>query len=163
MDDPALGLVYDHAYWVSDIEVSPGAANALVDVRSHASGEADPTIVDISGPATQPEPHELLGLAWTPNAETPANALDVVPTDVAGAALWLDRAGIDAAAPVALHLDSSAAVTLALAANWPGPVSVLRDGVSAPVLVPVDGAITIADAGVHDYLLFVDADGIPPA
>ena len=159
MDDPARGLVYDHAYWVSDIQVAPGAANGLVDVRSHASGEADPTVVDISGPATQPEPHEVLGRAWTQNAEAPSNALDAVLTDAAGATLWLERAGIDVAAAVSLHLDSSAPVSLTLAAGWPGPVSVLRDGVSAPTLVPVDGAIAISDAGVHDYLLFVDADG----
>ena len=164
MDDSALGLVYDHAYWVSDIAVAAGAANALVDVRSRARGEADPTLVDLAGPATQPEPHEVLGLAWTANAEPPANALEARLTDVSSVGLWLQRAGIDAAVPVTLHLESSAAVSLALAAAWPGPVSVIRDGASAGTLTPVDGAITLADAGVHDYLLFVDADGdgIPP-
>ena len=44
MDDPALGLVYDHAYWVSDIEVAPGAANGLVDRRALARRAARPTL-----------------------------------------------------------------------------------------------------------------------
>ena len=46
--------------------------------------------------------------------------------DVGEATLWLERAGIDASAPVALHLESSAAVNLSLAADWPGVVLVTR-------------------------------------
>jgi hypothetical protein len=44
LDDPALGLVHDHAYWISGVRVAPGGAARRGDVtaRSLAFGLGDP-------------------------------------------------------------------------------------------------------------------------
>lgn len=116
MDNAALGLIHNHAYWVSDVAVATGKRSGLVDARSRASGQGLPVAAPFAGPGLEPTPHVKRGITWSDGpAETPANALVISLTDVASVTLWIDRAGIDVSDAVHLSVDSTAAATITLA------------------------------------------------
>lgn len=119
MDNATLGLVHDHAYWVSDIAVAAGARSGLVDAHSLASGGIAVTTADVLGPGTDPTPHAKRGLSWTASAAgAPENTLEISLTDVASATLWIERAGIDTTATITLEVDSNGAATIVLAGSF---------------------------------------------
>lgn len=124
MDVPALGLIHDHAYWVSDVRVATGAQSGLVDARSEATTRGRPFPVDsvgASGPtASLPGqgPYVALTTAWGETEQQARNALTISLTDVASATLWIERAGIDPSSPIALSIDSTTAATITLAGTF---------------------------------------------
>lgn len=115
-EDVDWDIAHDKAYWVSDIEVAPEAASGLVDVRSEASGEAPPTLVNIRGVGTDPNPHAKRGIRWdrTVEAVPERNRLDVQLEAVTGVTFWVDEAGVDPGEPLTLTVDSSTAATITL-------------------------------------------------
>lgn len=116
MGRPKLGLVHDHAYWVSHIRVAAGASSGLIDAWSRALQDetiaADPYVA----PGTEPTPHVKRGTRWvaTPNSPVP-NTIDVRLSDITRATLWIERAGMDPAKPVILKMVSNTEGTLTLA------------------------------------------------
>jgi hypothetical protein len=172
-DHPALGIVRDHAYWVSDVrmrsdaprvEVGPEVSaqaeppqSALVDVVSHARGVADPVSFRTTDAGVLTE-HTLTGpLAWdevgrewdAPAAVPARNALTATLTGVAHVALDPVRAGLDPCAPLHLDLTSDGPSTLFLpgvdAATVTGAAARAADG-GAEVDVPA-GATAVESDG----------------
>ncbi len=117
-DVPKLGLVHDHAHWVSGVRVAPGADSALVDARSLARGEALPTTSEITGVGMDPAPHIKRGIAWTQGTETARNALEVSLEGVSAVTIWSERAGIDTTKPLELSIDSPAEAVVTLAGSF---------------------------------------------
>ena len=76
-DRPRLGLIHDHAYWVSDLEArdesgDPGTdpARGEIDARSQAFGEGEPTTARVTGggapgSAGPPLVSTIEGTRWT--------------------------------------------------------------------------------------------------
>jgi hypothetical protein len=109
-DRPSLGIVGDHAYWVSGLTLrsqahtsSNGHPEGQIDVFSHGFGTSDPTP---SG--TQPGVGTLTGgnmgsLAfasltetWSPTPPAPPHdTLDINATNIATASIDVSRAHVD--------------------------------------------------------------------
>jgi hypothetical protein len=117
-DVPKLGLVHDHAYWISGVRVAQGAESALVDARSLARGEALPTTSEIAGVGVDPAPHIKRGIAWTQGTETARNALEVSLEGVSAVTIWSERAGIDTTKPFELSIESAANTVVTLAGSF---------------------------------------------
>lgn len=166
-DRADLGLVADHAYWLSDLTVRDVDAGGLVDVRTAARGVGDRTsspIVD-AGPA--PLPFVARGLTLGDAAEVDAEPrVEVDLTGVATATVDLTagRLPLDDEATVTVGSDGSATLTLVLAdaarvvevdgagqvvAGDGGPVLVVEveDGDAEVVLTAGDGDGTVARDG----------------
>ena len=101
-DDAELGLVHDHAYWVSGVRLASADGTlptALVDAFSHASGTGDPTASEqTQTPGYGPLPYVAFERTWG-DAPTIAveNRLTLALTNVGEVTIDLARAR--------LHLD----------------------------------------------------------
>lgn len=122
-DDPALGLVHDHAYWVSGIKLADPEAGspipeATVDARSHAAGLGDPTSTRGQGAGNGPTPYTEINRTWSePPAITPENKLTLNLLNVGAATLDARRAGLDLSRDVVLDVTSSTDGTLRVAGD----------------------------------------------
>ncbi|MDT0277110.1 prolyl oligopeptidase family serine peptidase [Blastococcus goldschmidtiae] len=123
-DDRALGLVHDHAYWVSGVRLADPAVGsplpeAVVDVHSHATGVGDPTSKRGTATGTTPLPYDEISRTWGPTPTIPkANTLVATLTNVGSATLDARRAG----------LDPRQNVTLEVSATHAGKVRLVADG-----------------------------------
>jgi hypothetical protein len=117
---PELGLVGDHAYWVSDVRAR-GDGVAQFDARSHGFGVGDPS----PSPLTQvgagtltggnfgPLTYESRSKSWgAAPAEAKANEIDVKATNVASAAITTGRARVGC--DVKLNITSDGPIDVAL-------------------------------------------------
>ena len=133
-DDRSLGLVHDHAYWVSDIrladpKVGTPIPKATVDAFSHAAGKGDPASSPRSATGVAPLPYVESGLEWQEPPPAPVeNRLNVNLTNVGHVVLDVGRAGLDAGQPITVALSSSAKSTLVLAGDFSGKTTVTSDG-----------------------------------
>ncbi len=67
LDDRPLGLVHDHAYWVSTVRVAPGLSHGVVSARSLAWGVSDAAAVGYSGTGSSGGSTALIhGVRWGP-------------------------------------------------------------------------------------------------
>lgn len=128
MDDPALGLVHDHAYWLSGITVAPGASSGLVDAVSHVRGAGAPEISPILGAGTEPLPHIRRGIEWTETKSVARNALTLTLEGVRSVTVWPEAAGLDAKGPIDLSISSSTPVDVVLAGRFGGTLLALPAG-----------------------------------
>jgi predicted esterase len=123
-----LGVVGDHAYWVSGLTLrDPGQADSSgdpsgqIDAVSHGFGTTDP----IAGP-TQVGTGQLEGgnlgpiqfmsrkKEWAPPVPAPkANTIDVTATNISKASIAVKRAGVDCSVKVNITSDGPIDVTLA--------------------------------------------------
>jgi hypothetical protein len=118
LDDPVLGLVHDHAYWLSGLRVAPGGAARRGDVlaRSLAFGAGDAPAVpyDATGSAGGATA-AIHGVRWGPAPPTRAsNELDL---DLRGVtALRVDgaRARLRARRALTVAVRSTAPATVRL-------------------------------------------------
>jgi len=158
-DDAALGLVHDHAYWVSEIalaDLTPGAtpAKGVVDALSRGFGVGDP----LSTPGTTAGTFSTFTYAetnrtWGPAPVIPVeNRLDLTLRNVGSARFDLARAALDPAADLVLATDSDAAALVRLDGAFPSCSSVLEDDVPLDTAVagPAGASIPVA-IGVHIY------------
>lgn len=121
-DAPELGLVHDHAYWVSGVRLAEGAAGdppaGTVDAFSHAAGVGHPATRRLADAGVGPLPWTEVGQDWEELPATPAeNRLTLTLTDIAETRLDLPRAGLDprrelvvavtSDAPAVVHLDGA--------------------------------------------------------
>jgi hypothetical protein len=118
-DDAALGLVHDHAYWVSDLALNseePFPAKGTIDAFSHAFGVGDP--VSTSGTATgaAPLPYEEFNRTWGEPPAIPAvNRIDITLTNLSSATVDVARAGIDVCELMTFAISSDSPARLLLA------------------------------------------------
>jgi hypothetical protein len=124
-DRPALGLVHDHAYWVSDLRVRDRSGDPFADpargeisARSLAFGEGDPVTRRVSfahpGP---PRPSAVEGTEWTEIPRRPEqNALELRLENVGSAEIDGRRARLSGqrCLRVTIESDGPARVRLSL-------------------------------------------------
>ncbi len=130
-DRPALGLVRDHAYWVSGLRSRDGArgeVSARSSAFTYGPGQAgDPVTRAVTAPSPgAPVPSTVVGTAWDAvPALPPRNALDVRLENVGRIVVDGRRAGLTArrCLEVTVTSDGAAQVRLDLDA---GRVSVRR-------------------------------------
>ena len=113
-DDPKLGLVHDHAYWVSGITLADPKAGApipeaTVDARSHAGGVGDPTSARGQGAGTVPTPYTYVSRTWgEPPKIAAENKVTLSLTNVGSATIDAVRAGLDVGRDVVLDVNATA-------------------------------------------------------
>ena len=161
-DDPELGLVHDHAYWVSGLELADlGAgetAKGVIDAFSHAFGVGDPSSVAGSDVGTVgPISYVEVNRSW---GEAPAipvrNRLDVTLTNLASVRVDAPRAGLDGSRPLVVHATADGPTTLFLDGDFAAGTLVRED--EAPVdgaTMTDDGAQIPVPAGEHTYVVSV--------
>jgi hypothetical protein len=157
-DDAGLGLVHDHAYWVSDVRVSETAAGSVpkgvVDVRSRGKGVGAPVASPVTAAGAAPLPYTVIGkeYSFVPPA-TPENALELTLTDVSSATLDAARAGLDLRSPIRISATSSGDASVLLAGAFPRGTTVLRDGQPVAATVTRDGVVLPVSAGAAEYVV----------
>jgi predicted esterase len=116
MDNSTLGLVHDHAYWVSAIKVAGTARSALVDVRAGNTAVGPPMPYDTAGAGVRAAPfggvYVEKGTDWHATGQTPSNTLTLKLSDVGSATVWLARTNLDLDKPIALTADANVASTI---------------------------------------------------
>ena len=139
-DDPGLGLVHDHAYWLSALELAnltPGASTpskGVVDAFSHGFGVGDPASTAGTAQGTLgPFTYQEFNRSWaTPPAIPVANVLDLTLRNIASVRIDLARANLDSQQDLTVPVDADSSGTLELDGTFPGGRSVLRDGAILP-------------------------------
>jgi poly(3-hydroxybutyrate) depolymerase len=159
-DDPELGLVHDHAYWVSDIaladptvgvavsSLSAPIGKGVVDVESLAFGIDDPTPTRGNGAGTVPLPYVETNQTWGEHPEREAvNGFELTLTNVGAVTLDLTRARVTSEEPIELRHDgdSDAVVTL-----------VDEAGTRVDVPVPAGAGVIVVDPAAFGH---GDGDG----
>lgn len=158
-DDAALGLVHDHAYWISDVrlaDTSAGpSAKGVIDVRSRGFGVGDPVSAPTQGAGVEGGlPYVEKGRTWSEaRAEAVANAADVTLTNLRAATVQLDRARLTTGRPLTLAVTADRDSRLVLAGASGAAVTATRDG--APVTLTRRGStLTLpVAAGTWVYVL----------
>jgi hypothetical protein len=109
---PDLGLVPDHAYWVSDI-VPAADGYADVDARSLGCGADEPVMGTTSGTGTDPVPWVSQTVAPVGTTHlAPANTLELTVHNVASLHIDLARACLTPDAAVQITADQPVTVSL---------------------------------------------------
>lgn len=117
MGSTALGLTYDHAYWLSDIELADGQATGRVAawsmVGEYERGGYEITVEPGDG---HPVPYVGRRSDWVAaGTMSEGNVLDLELRGIAGLTAWLERPGNvpDESLEVRIHADGPGVVTLA--------------------------------------------------
>jgi hypothetical protein len=124
-DDGKLGLVHDHAYWVSRVRLADARTGDVpkgtVDVRSHARGQGDPAVIEIAQAGNGPIPYVEVGHDWTDAPKLrKENKITLTLTNVRNVRLDVLRTGIDPGRTVVLDLRTDVATRVHLAAAGEG-------------------------------------------
>ncbi|GII56609.1 hypothetical protein Pth03_49980 [Planotetraspora thailandica] len=122
MNEPAVGLNADHAYWVSRLKLRNGGVTpptGTVDVFSHGFGTGDPAPAPLhteSGQlqgATQPISYDMRSRDWEKAPSIPVkNRLDITATNIGEVTVDVRRARVRCDAVLDVHSDGPIAVTL---------------------------------------------------
>ena len=120
LDHPELGLVADHAYWLSDVEPR-GAGQGTVDAFSHAAGKGDPLAAATQFGAGTLGDGNLGTLAFTRQYKTWGPALPIAKRDridltaqnAGTVTIDVKRAGVSCNADLRVTSDGPLAVKLA--------------------------------------------------
>lgn len=123
MDFPALGMIGDHAYWLSDIALRGGSGEASrgrVDAFSHGFGLGDPPTTDTQTGGGTLTGGTLPAIAFTSQSkawgEAPtidvANRLDIAAENIGAVTVHPERARIDCDAVLNVTTDGPVTVTL---------------------------------------------------
>jgi hypothetical protein len=126
-DRPSLGIVGDHAYWVSGLKLRSNSHTATngdpegqIDAVSHGFGVGDPTPSSLALGLGQLTGGNLGTLQFARTARTwssvpsalSSDSLDITATNIASAAIDVKRAHLDCQATV--HVTSDGPITVAL-------------------------------------------------
>jgi hypothetical protein len=148
-DRPALGLVHDHAYWVSglrarDLSGEPGTdpARGEISARSLAFGEGDPVtgrVTSAGAGSGAPQLNTVEGTEWerVPRVER-ENALELSLENVAAATVDGRRARLDGSRRLRVRVESDGGGQARLALALPRGARVERVAGEA---VPAVGAV----------------------
>jgi len=124
MSFPAIGIVADHAYWLSNIQLHDSSGTAplgTIDVRSEGFGVADPapsaTMFGagvLTGGTLGPMAYTSQAKTWGPAGAAPiADKLDISASNVSAVNVNVQRARVDC--NVALNITSSTPLQVTLA------------------------------------------------
>jgi hypothetical protein len=160
-DDPALGLVHDHAYWVSQVQLTnPTGGTApgkgVIDARSHGFGVGDPPSTSgATAGAVPPFTYTENNRTWGPAPATPVeNVLDVTLTNVGSARIDTARASLDSGRTLVLPVTADTDALLHLDGAFPTGSIVLEDGqVLAGGAAGPGGADVPVASGTHTYTI----------
>jgi hypothetical protein len=160
-DDTALGLVHDHAYWISEVTLTNATggstpAKGVIDVLSHGSGIGDPpSTAGATAGAVPPFTYVETNRSWGAVPSIPvANLADVTLTNVAGARIDLARAALDPADILTLPTTSDGPSVLTLDGAFPANRVVYEDGVILPAgSAGPSGATVPVASGTHTYVI----------
>jgi hypothetical protein len=119
-DHPELGVVADHAYWLSGIKLRDGGSGEI-DALSHGFGAGDPEPSQtelgsgqLAGGNFGPLAFASRRKTWGAAPEAPrANRIDIEATNVAEATVDVGRARLGCDAEVNITSDGPVAITLA--------------------------------------------------
>ena len=142
-DDKGLGLIHDHAYWVSNVRLADEKAGtplpkATVDAFSHAFGKGDPPSTTGQSAGTVPLPYVETNRSWGQAPAIPVeNKLTVKLTNVGSAVLDANRSGLDLGRDIVVALTSSSAGELVFNGAFAPTTRVVADG--EPVAARVEG------------------------
>jgi hypothetical protein len=158
-DNREYGLVHDHAYWVSGVQLAsvasgPGA-KGVVDVRSHGFGVADPLSTPERTAGVMGLPYVENGRTWGPTPhEAVENRADVTLSNIRTATVDLPRARLSASRPLTLDVTADATSSLVLdGAPSSTDLVATRDGTQTPVTFSHGHAVLPITAGRHTYVL----------
>ncbi|MDV6014294.1 prolyl oligopeptidase family serine peptidase [Haloechinothrix sp. LS1_15] len=156
-DDAELGLVADHAYWVSEVTVADDAdgevAAGTVDVTSRGFGVGEPETVREHDAGVEPLPYTAIGRSWQERPEIEvANRLDVTLTDVVAATIDVDRARLDPEVILTVPVEAADDGELLLDGRFPQGTRILRDGHRVG-MAGRDGATLPVVAGESEFVL----------
>ncbi len=118
---PSLGLVADHAYWVSGLTARSSGSNGSFDAVSHGFGSGDPApsgtergAGTVTGGMLPAIAYVSQSQTWGPVPAAPtADQLDVTATNVATATIDPARAKLDCSAKLNVKTDGPIAIKLA--------------------------------------------------
>jgi poly(3-hydroxybutyrate) depolymerase len=152
---PDLGLVQDHAYWVSGLNArdrnrnpKTSPARAEIDAISQAFGEdATPRTAPVtSAGGGPPAPSAVDGTRWTAIPARPrANSLSVQLRNMARATIDGPRARLDGARRLRVHIDSDGNATMRLELPLPAGARARRTG--GPPVPGSSPEVTVDRAG----------------
>ncbi len=158
-DDADLGLVHDHAYWLSEVALADDSAvstpaKALVDAFSHGFGRGDAPSKGGVDAGTDPLPYTEHNRVWEAHPEIPeANRLDLAMTNVAIAHVDLARARLDPGEVLTVTVEADSDGVVRLVGRFAPGTRVLRDGERIDAEVGRDGATLPIIPGAHTYTL----------
>jgi hypothetical protein len=170
-DDASLGLVHNHAYWVSGMRLADSGQpvpKGAIDAFSHAFGLGDPSSVAGTTTGTAPLPYTEFNRTWSEPPRIPqANRLDLTLTNLAEATVDTARAGIDGCRPLTLAGSTDSAARLLLAgyeaSSATGAAYEPAGGGTVVILQPGEFNVTLGAACPADltisHLFVFDADG----
>jgi hypothetical protein len=167
-DRPALGLVHDHAYWLSglrarDLSGDPGVdpARGEISARSLTFGEGDPVtrkVFSAGAGAGPPALNTVEGTDWEAIPPTSAeNALELRLENVAGATVDGARARLDGGKRLRVKVASDGAGSVRLALALPANATVER--VEGDPLPQAGAARRRARAAAAAPEISLDGDG----
>jgi dienelactone hydrolase len=118
---PELGVVGDHAYWVSKLKVREGTASGRFDAASRGLGTGDPVPAATENGSGTLEGGTLGTLLFTRRAKAwgdvpataKANRIDIAATGIEAATIDVRRAKVDCRAELKVQTDGPLKVTLA--------------------------------------------------
>jgi len=167
-DRPRLGLVHDHAYWVSKLRARDASgdpqtapARGEIDARSLAYGEGDPATRPVRGASGTAGPQNANTIEGTEWGEIPRlaaeNALTATLRNVGAGELDGRRARLDGNRRLRVVLDSDGPATIRLSLPFPRNARVERvdeEAEPAPEVAVDAGGATFAlpGAGRRTYV-----------
>jgi hypothetical protein len=178
-DDSALGLVHNHAYWVSGVKLAHGgtapitgdqvsqadggftddtgtAAKASIDAVSAAFGVGDPSTSHGATAGVGPLvlPYAEYSQTWNATPAAPrSNSLSLTLTNVAESTYDVAAAHLNVSAPMTVAVQTTTATILHLDHAFPAWVKVRVDGKATPFRRSA-GQLTISlPAGSHKVVV----------
>jgi len=166
----SLGLVHDHAYWVSDLRARNGRGNpgtnparAEIDARSLAFGQGDPRTAPVaSANGEAPAPSTIEGTRWTGfERREPRNALDVRLENLNRATIDGRRARLSGRRTLRVRIAADGSGTMRLDLRLPVAARVRRivggpvPGGAPEVSIDRGGARFRVAGGVRTYVIEV--------
>ena len=165
-DRPELGLVHDHAYWVSKLRVRDDGgdpetdpARGEIDARSLAHGLGDPTTAPVTTATPGPPlPAVVDGVRWTGTPDVPRqNALELTLENVGNAIIAGRRARLRGDRPLRVRITSDGEGVVRLRLPLGAGAKVRRiDGAGGPapeVALTAHRATFTVSAGTREYLI----------
>ena len=116
-----LDFAFDSAYWMTGLEVAPGADRAIFRGRNLGDPEAHLAVPDTAPPATvgQWGPFVVTGQQWVDSTDLTApparNGVALDLDGVSAVAVDVDRLGLDRWEPIVLEVTTTHPVTVTLA------------------------------------------------
>ena len=163
-DNPGLGLVYDHAYWLSSLRPSDAGKPSTTRAESYgvAHSDLDPAHAAVSTDPNDdehgPDGRSTGVLKRTVPAYGPTlaarNALAVATTNDSALTVDLARAGLRLDCSLSIDSNGDTPATVTLAGSGPASLALTIDGAARPPVAAVRGTYSVAlPAGKHSAVL----------